>query len=119
MVSQVENTSNETTLEVDSNADTICLGRRVLKIFDNNSPVNVQGYAASLGIRQYQTISEIIGYAHPFTGRKYSIVIHQAIHMSELGHHLLYPMQVRENGVTMNECPRMYCSDPTPESHAM
>ena len=32
MVSQVESNSKETTLEVDSHADTTCLGRRALKL---------------------------------------------------------------------------------------
>jgi len=28
-------------------------------------------------------------------------------------------MQLRANGVTVNDCPRMYCKDPTDESHAV
>ena len=107
MVSHLESNSKETTLKVDSHADTTCLRHGALNVFDFNSPVNVQGYDPSLGIRQYQTISGVIGYVHPFTGRKFQIIIHQAIHMPELGHHLLCPMQVRANGVTLNECPRM------------
>ena len=80
---------------------------------------SVQGYDPSLGIRQYQTISGVIGYVHPFTGRKYHIIIRQASHMAELGNHLLSPMQVRANGVTLNECPRMCCSEASSEDHAV
>ena len=119
MVAQLESNSKESTLEVDSHADTTCLGHGALKIFDFNSPVNVQGYDPSLGIRLYQTISGVIGYVHPHNGRKYHIIIHQAIHMPDLGHHLLCPMQVRANGVILNECPRMYCNEPTAEDHAV
>ena len=89
------------------------------KVKNFNTPVNAQGYDPSLGIRQYPTISGVIGYVHPFTGRKFHIIIHQAVHMPELGHHLLCPMQVRANGVTLNECPRMYCSEPSAEDHAV
>ena len=119
MVSQLESNSKETTLEIDSHADTTCLGHGALKIFDFNSPVNVQGDDPALGVRQYSTIPGVVGYVHPFTGRKIRIVVHQAIHMPELGHHLLCPMQVRANGVTLNECPRMYCSEPSAEDHAV
>ena len=114
IVSRLESNSKETTLEVDSHADTTCLEHGALKIFYFNGPVNVQGYDPSLGIRQYQTISGVIGYMNPFTGRRYHIIIHQAIHMPESGHHLLCPMQVRvrANGVALNECPRIYCSEP-------
>ena len=39
--------------------------------------------------------------------------------MPELDHHLLCPMQCRVNDVDVNECPRMYCNEPTGESHAI
>ena len=72
MVSQVEINSKESTLEVGSRADTTCLGHGALKIFDFNCPVNVQGYDPSLGIRQYQTMSGVIAYVHPFYGHEIS-----------------------------------------------
>ena len=100
MVPQLESNPKETTLEVDSHADTTCLGHGALKIFDFNSPVDVQGYDPSLCVRQYSTISGVIGCIHPFTGRKFHIIVHKAIHMPEFGHHLLCLMQVRANGVT-------------------
>ena len=39
--------------------------------------------------------------------------------MPDLDHHLLCPMQYRANGVVINKCPRMYCREPTQESHAI
>ena len=39
--------------------------------------------------------------------------------MPELGHHLLCPMQVKANGATLNECPHMYCSEPSADDHAV
>ena len=39
--------------------------------------------------------------------------------MPNLDHHLLCPMQLRANGVAVNDCPRMYCKDPNEESHAI
>ena len=39
--------------------------------------------------------------------------------MPDLDYHLLCPMQCRANGVVINECPRMYCREPTQESHAI
>ena len=112
--------SNETTLEVDSHADTTCLGAGALKLFDFNCPVRVQGYGESLGTREFQTISGAVAFVHPYTGRRYHLVVHQAIHMPEMDHHLLCPMQCRTNGVKINECPRMFCGDNvTKEDHAM
>ena len=78
MVSQVEINSKETILEVDSHADTTCLGHGALRIFYFNCPVNVQRYDLSLGIMQYQTISGVIAYT---TGqiRKYRSRLAQAL----------------------------------------
>ena len=112
--------SKETTLEVDSHADTTCLGAGALKLFDFNCPVHVQGYDESLGTKEFQTISGAVACVHPFNGRRYHLVVHQAIHMPEMDHHLLCPMQCRTNGVKINECPRMFCGDAvTEEDHAL
>ena len=94
-------------------------GGRVLKIYDYNCPVNVQGYDPLLGAKQYSTISGALAYVNPFTGLKYHLIFHQAIHMSDLDHHLLCPMQYRANGVIINKFTRMYCHEPTQESHAI
>ena len=89
VVSGVECNSKESTFKVDSHADTTCLGGRALKIYNFDCPVNVQGCDSALGVKQFQTISGVMGYIHPFTGRKYHPVVHQAIHMPNFDHHLL------------------------------
>ena len=111
--------SNETFLEADSHADTTCLGGGALKILDFNTPVNVHGYDASLGSKKYRVISGGVAYVHPFSGLRYHLIFHQAIHMPDLDHHLMCPMQLRANGVKVNDCPRMYCDNPDDKSHAI
>ena len=119
IVSQVACKVDETTLEADSHADTTCLGRGALVLFDYDQPVNVQGYDPSLGAKQFRTVSGGLAYTHPFTGMRYHLIVHQAIHMPDLEHHLLCPMQCRANGTVINECPRMYCEHPTEDSHSI
>ena len=80
----------------------------VIKLYDYNCPVNVQGYDPSLGAKQYSTISGDLAYVNPFTGLKYHLIVHQAIKMLDLDHHLMCPMLCRANGVVINECPWMY-----------
>ena len=60
-VSTIGINSNETTFEADSRADTTCLGRGALPIFDYGTPVNVQGYDPALGSKQYSIISGALG----------------------------------------------------------
>ena len=92
MASVVRN-DKETTLEMDSHADTSVLGGGALVVADYNEPVNVQGYDPSLGTKTYRTISGAVGYCDPGNGSIYHLVIHQAISIPNLDHHLLAPMQ--------------------------
>ena len=65
---KVESNSKGDTFELDSHADTTCLGGGALKLFNCSYPVNVHAYDASLGMRQCQTISGSVAYDHPHTG---------------------------------------------------
>ena len=111
MASVVRN-YKETTLELDSYADTSVLGGGALVVADFNEPVNVKGYYPSLGTNTYKTITGAVGYCDPVSGSIYHLVIHQAIYIPGLDHHLLSPMQCRVVDVEINYCPRFLISIP-------
>ena len=50
----------ETTLELDSHADTCVVGNGALIINDFDQPVDVLGYDKSLGSTQYKTVSAVL-----------------------------------------------------------
>jgi hypothetical protein len=83
----------ETTLELDSHADTCVLGCDALILLDYDRPVIVEGYDPSLGTKTYDTVSGVLAYDDPVTGEVYHLVMNQAIHIPHLDHHLLCPMQ--------------------------
>ncbi len=91
------NSIGETTLELDSHADTCVLGPDALILLDYDRPVIVEGYDPSLGTKTgtktYATVSGALAYDDPVTGEVYNLVINQAIHIPHLDHHLLCPMQ--------------------------
>jgi hypothetical protein len=97
---------SKTTLELDSHADTSILGRHALITLDYNQLVSVVGYDEALGTRVYQTVSGVVAYTDPLTGRMLRLVINQAIHIPHLDHHLLCPMQCRVNDVLVDETPK-------------
>ena len=109
----------ETTLELDSHADTCVLGCDALILQDYMRPVRVQGYDPSLGTVQYNTVSGALAYDHPTTGETYHLIVNQAIHIPHLDHHLLCPMQCRVNDVTVNETPKFLAQDLTEHTHAL
>ncbi len=51
---------HDTTLELDSHANTCVLGCDALMILDYNRPVSIVGYDESLGSKTYQTVSGVV-----------------------------------------------------------
>jgi hypothetical protein len=109
----------ETTLELDSHANTCVLGRDAIIILDYNRPVSIVGYDESLGSKTYQTVSGVVAYDDPQTRRTPHLIINQAIHIPHLDHHLLCPMQCCVNDVTINNLPKFLAADPTDQMHAL
>jgi hypothetical protein len=71
----------KTTLELDSRVNTCVLGHDALIILDYQQPVSVMGYDKSLGSKNYQTVSGVVAYDDPWTGRTLHPIINQAIHI--------------------------------------
>ena len=118
-LSSIDTNSKETSLELDSHADTCVLGKHCLVISNYDRPVTVYGYDKALGAQTFDTVSAVVGYTDPSSGSPIHLVIHQGIHIKHLEHHLLCPMQCRVNGVVINECPRFQDRNPTAESHSI
>jgi hypothetical protein len=109
---KINDPNYETTLELDSHADTCVLGRDALIILDHQRPVTVVGYDESLGTKTYATVSGVVAYDDPQTGRTLHLIIHQAIHIPHLDHHLLCPMQCRVNDVIVNDLQNFWHLNP-------
>ena len=85
--------SDDTTLEIDNHANTCVVGKHALGIYKYERPVSAQAYDPALGTQQYRTVSAVVGYECLKSGKTYLLVIHQAIEIPHLDHHLLCPMQ--------------------------
>ncbi len=109
----------ETTLELDSHANTCVLGCGALIILDYNRPVSVVDYDESLQSKTYQTVSGFVAYDDPQTGRTLHLIINQAIHIRHLDHHLLCPMQCHVNDMIVNNLPKFLAAEPTDQTHAL
>jgi hypothetical protein len=65
----------------------------------------------------FKTVSSVLAFDHLRDEQIYHLVFHQAIHMSQLDHHLLFPMQCHVNDVTINNVPKFLTSFPTDNTH--
>ena len=73
----------------------------------------------SLGSKIYQTVSGVVAYDDPQTGRMLHLIINQAIHIPHFDHHLLCPMQYHVNDATINNLPKFLVANPTDQIHAL
>jgi hypothetical protein len=88
-------------------------------MLDYQQPVSVVGYDKSLGSKTYQTVSGVVAYDDPQTGRTLQLIINQAIHIPHLDHHFLCPMLCRVNDVAVNNLPKCLTAIPTDQMHAL
>jgi hypothetical protein len=95
------------------------LGRDALIILDYNRPVSIVGCDESLESKTYQTVSGVVAYDDPQTGRMLHLIINQAIHIPHLDHHLFCPMQCCVNDVIVNNLPKFLGTDSTDQTHAL
>ncbi len=109
----------ETTLELDSRANTCVLGCDALIFLDYQQPVSIVGYDKSLGSKTYQTVSGVVAYDDPQTGSTLHLIINQAIHIPHLDHHLLCPMQCCVNDMTVSNLPKFLVANPTDQMHTL
>ena len=108
-------------LDLDSHADTCVLGNNALLV---EKPHPVQTSNASfadpaLGSVTKPMLSGAFKYTSPATGKSYIFVVHQAIYIETMTHSLLCPMQMRENDVILNECPKSVTENPTEDHHSV
>ena len=97
--------SDKSRIELDSQANTLVVGRGTLIFHDHCQTVRVSSYDPEAGARECQMVSAAVAWDHPQTGQVYLLVIHQAIEVPNLPNHLLSPMQCRMNGVRVNDVP--------------
>ena len=79
--------SDETRLELDSNADNTVLGKGFLVVRDFYWTINVTGYYPEDGSNCFRIVKCFLDYDHPQTGKPYFMVINKSIHLDHLEHH--------------------------------
>jgi hypothetical protein len=110
----------EVRTEVNSHANKTCVGRHA-HIFQNfGRQVNITGYDPSLGtVSNQEIVSAALAYNDPATDEVMILIIHQAIHIPNLKHNLICPMQLRMNYILLDECPKFLSANPSDSTHAL
>ena len=105
--------------EIDDHADTCVVGKETaLMTHDWGQKVRVVGHddTVSGDTSIHDTVSAVVACDHPATGVACMLVIHQAMLIPQMKHNLICPMQLRDNGLRVNDEPKHVVAEPA-EAH--
>jgi hypothetical protein len=107
--------------ELDSHADTCCVGDNALVLYYHNRTVSVAPFLDSFGTEdQVPIVTAAIAYDDPINAQTYVLIVHQALYFGDkLPHNLINPFQCRLNEVRINECARVLTNRPDDSSHSI
>jgi hypothetical protein len=107
-------------VELESHADTCCVGPDVMIINETQKTVKVTTFLKALGsVTRVPIVKAAIAYDDPKSGETYLLLIHQSLHFEEMDHCFVCPMQLRLNDVAINERPKFLTTDRTDNDHAI
>ena len=79
--------------------------------------VQVHGCKPGIGSEECKIVTGVVAHDDPATGQVWMVHIHQAILVPDLQVVLLGEMQVRDNGVQVNDTPKHTAVEPTNSHH--
>ena len=120
-VSSISQPSNNLRSDLDSHADTCCVGSNAFVHHESSfKTIEVQPFLNSLSTtKQTPIVSASVANDSPFTLKTYVAHIHQALNFPELEHNLINPNQCRLNDVIIDECPKFLSVHATDKTHSI
>lgn len=98
----------------------IILGKECFIFESTGKTCNIEPFSAELGVASNVLIDDAaLAYDCPFTNETYILIIRNALHIASMNHNLIPPFNAMEGGVTVNDIPKMHCSDPTINDHCI
>ena len=93
--------------ELDTHADTWCVGEHSLVLYDTGRTVTVSPFLESLGeVEKVSIVQAAIAYDDPNYSRTVVLIINQALHFPNMHRNLACPNQSRVHGVEVFDTPR-------------
>lgn len=106
-------------LELDSHADVAVLGANCRIFQQTGRTVQVSGYDPALGSSRREIVSGCFAYDDPTDGDCKILIVHQGLHVPTMPNSLIPPFQMRDNDITVNDCPKMHVDNPDADHHAI
>ena len=109
-------------IELDSHADTCAFGSACLVLQETGRTVAVEGFGEAMGLLDdVPIVTAAIAYDCPTTARTYVLIYHESLYIPDMTTHLVNPMQMRQQGITVNDIPLQLMSleERQPQCHSI
>ena len=105
--------------ELDSHADSACVGKNCFILAQSGRTVDVSVFVGDMGIKtEVPIVTAAVAYIDT-NGDTWVLVIHEALYFENLERDLLNPNQIRLQGNEVNESPKSMKRNPTPRDHTI
>jgi hypothetical protein len=96
--------------EIDSRADTVCAGSTFRLLEESSQYCNVSGFHSDMKPMQNVPVATVAtAYDDPVSQETYVLVFFEALYFGDtMEHSLISPMQLRHNGLRVDQTPRQY-----------
>ena len=120
MAEQSDDGYQSSAIELDSHADSPVVGNCARIIERTGKFVSVSGFTDKLGKpMRVQVVHACVLYECDQPGKKYLMMIRNALYVPEMKECLLHPIMMRLVGIDVDECPKFLSKSPSILNHSV
>ena len=105
--------------DLDSHANMAVVGRHAYILSDTGRTADVNAFTPDNESMQVPIIDAAVQYECPYSGTLHVLVIRNALHVPLVRHNFVPPFMIREEGIQVNDTPKIQVNDPTTSDHSI
>ena len=105
--------------DLDSHANMAVVERHAYILSDMGRTAEVNPFMPDYKLMQVPIINAAVQYECPYCGTLHVLVIRNALHVPSVRHNLVPPFMIREEGIQVNDTPKIQVNDPTTSDHSI
>ena len=109
-----------TATELDSHADSPVVGKHSKILETSPRTAMVSGFTTELGKPLcVPIVTAAVAYEDGYTGKVYTLVIHNALYLKSMEVNLIPPIMMRMAGLEVDECSKFLAKEPSDRNHSI
>ena len=113
-----EGEESMSSMDLDSHANMVVVGRHAYILSDMGRTAEVNLFTLDYKSMQVPIVNAAVQYECPYSGTLHVLIIRNALHVSSMKHNLVPPFMIREEGIQVNDTPKIQVNDPTTSDHS-